>query len=503
MKIVLVDDERSVLRGLQHIMAKHCTGHEIVGTAQSAEEALHVLKATEAEIVITDVMMPGMNGIELTRELSKLYPHLYLVILSGHAEFEFVREAMRCGAIDYLLKPCHYQTVIDLLDKIKDKAADKETENVKSSHKQLLEKLIKGSIELPESWAVQPEMQMAVFSCHETLDARLEEQITYRLLHGNIERGALDSVIYEGKCVVLYRGMMDPSHVKELLNECRLAMRKQNRTVVAGYHRFHGASKTVELAYEVCLRYCDFLAFNEYSAVMDNDMYQEQLKQLEPFAISEYFSGYKVGSYYALGDAKKLRYYIESLLQQLQRVHGRLEPLRLKRELLSELIYLEHVLKDHRVDPFFGSQIDYVQEMKGIGNYKELLGWLKTYFMSAIMTMNDENHNPHYIQSAIRYMEMNYMKDLTLKEVADAVYLNAWYFSSQFKKYTHVTFSEYINLIRIRIAKEFLRQKDLKVYQVAEMVGFQDAAYFSTVFKGIEHMSPKEFQQSFLISNNS
>ncbi|SDX49415.1 response regulator [Paenibacillus sp. CF384] len=503
MKIVLVDDERSVIKGLQHIFAKHCTDHEIVGTAQSAEEALHVLQVTKADIVITDVMMPGKNGIELTRELSTLYPYLYIVILSGHAEFEYVREAMRCGAIDYLLKPCHYQTVIDLLDKIKVKAAERETQQEKSSHKQLLANVIRGIVEVPERWAVQHDLLLAVFADLETIDARFEELVTSQLLQGNVEREAMDSMIYEGKCVVLYRGVVESATFKQLLNECRLTLRKQNRTVVAAVHRFDGGSRSIEQAYDTCLKYCEFLTFNDYSAVMDDDMYAEQVKQLEPFAVSECFSGDRFGKYYASADVKKLRPYIESILQQLHRTHSRVEPVRLKRELLSELIYLEHVIKDHGVEPFFGHQIDYNQELKRIRNFKELQGWLKTYLMSAIMCMNDETHNPHYIQTAIRYIEMNYMKDLTLKEVADAVYLNAWYFSSQFKKYTRVTFSEYINLIRIRIAKEFLRQKDLKVYQVAEMVGFQDAAYFSTVFKGIEHMSPKEFQQSFLISNDS
>src|SRR5690606_34630260 len=97
---------------------------------------------------------------------------------------------------------------------------------------------------------------------------------------------------------------------------------------------------------------------------------------------------------------------------------------------------------------------------------------------------------------AIKYIEVHYMEDLSLQMVADAVYLNPWYFSSQFKKFTSKSFSEYLNQVRVRIAKELLHQKDLKVYQVAEMVGFQDAAYFSTVFRNVENMSPKEYQKS-------
>ncbi|WP_308639874.1 response regulator [Paenibacillus silvisoli] len=503
MKIILIDDEKSVLKGLQHIFSKHCKEHEIVGSAQSAEEGLQLLQSTMADVVITDVMMPGMNGIELTREISKRYPYLVIVILSGHAEFEYVREAMRCGAFDYLLKPCHYQTVIDLLHKIGSKAAEKEKLQEKTSHKQVLEKLLRGSLELPDSWGTHTDMQMAVLGGHEPMDARMEEHIAYHLLNEGMEPGSLDTMIHDGRCVVLARRAIDSTRFKGLLDACRLTMRKQNQTVVAAFHRFNNGPRAIAQAYEANKKRCEFLAFNEYSVVMDDDAYQEAIKQQEPFAIGDYFSGCTFGKYYTLADAKKLRHYTESTFQQLHRVHHRIDPVRLKRDLLSELIYLEHVLKEHGSEPFFGRQIDYMQEMNGIRTLHELFGWLKNYCMSAIMCMNDENHNPHYIQTAIRYIEMNYMKDLTLKEVADAVYLNVWYFSSQFKKYTHASFSEYLNLIRIRNAKEFLRQKDLKVYQVAEMVGFQDAAYFSTVFKALERMSPKEFQQSFLIANDS
>ncbi|WP_338113122.1 response regulator [Paenibacillus artemisiicola] len=494
---MIVDDETSVLKGLRHIFTKHCPEHEIVGTAQSAKEALDLFHDTAVDVVITDIMMPDMNGIELSREIRRLYPHIYIVILSGHAEFEFVREAMRCGAFDYLLKPCRYQTVIEVFLKIQAKAAEKEKEQYLLSHKRLLENLIQRNAECPVAWAVDSDFHVAVFSGEEPIDPKMEELLVHQLQQGELERMALETVVFEGRFIVLFREAIEYTLLKERLNECRLRMRKQNRILYASVHRFRLNSQSVAQAFEACRSIIEYIEFNEYGTVMDNEAYTEHLKLQESFAIKSYFCGNKFGTYYIGADAKRLRHYIETSLQQLHRLQLKPSPAQLKRDMLSELIYLEHMLKEQGAPSFIGRHIDYVQELNRLRTFKEVLGWLKHYVMSAVMCMNDENQNPHYIQAAVRYMERNYMKDLTLKEVANAVYLNAWYFSSQFKKYTNYSFSEFLNQIRIRIAKEFLRQKDLKVYQVAEMAGFQDASYFSTVFKHLEGITPKEYQQAF------
>ena len=101
---------------------------------------------------------------------------------------------------------------------------------------------------------------------------------------------------------------------------------------------------------------------------------------------------------------------------------------------------------------------------------------------------------PSYVHQAITYINSNYMRNINLKEVADSLHLNQWYFSTQFKKTMSVSFTEYINKIRVKYAKELLKENDLKIYQIAEMIGFQEPTYFNTVFKKVEGVSPKEYQ---------
>jgi two-component system, response regulator YesN len=512
LRIVIVDDEQTVIHGLKHMFAKHCSAYEIAGTASSAREALQLLEHVKTDVVITDIMMPEMNGIELTREICRLYPSISVVILSGHSEFEFVRQAMRDGAIDYLLKPCHYQMILETMQKIERRVAEKDREHEKLSYNHFLVNLLEGKLEAHDDWRAQSgsELAMAVISGkghqqpHEGdgEQAQQRQASAWNAADLGLSDAEADTVVHEGKWVMILRDADDNalSRFKQKLYDSRQRLRRQNRLIYAVVHRFPRSPQCIAQAYKTCNRMLEMLEFHEQLAVLDDNTYKKELELSKDFSIGEYLCGKELGRYYACGERKKLQAYIESGLNRLIRISVKPEPVRLKRELLYELVYMEQLLKEQGCEAPFGGQTDYMQELKAIRSYHELLQWLKSLLLSLLMCMNDENLNPQYIQSAIRYLEMNYMEDLTLKAVAEAVYLNPWYFSTQFKKHTGMAFSEYLNTLRVRMAKDFLRQKDLKVYQVAEMVGFQDATYFSTVFKNIEKMSPKEYQKRFQIS---
>ncbi len=94
------------------------------------------------------------------------------------------------------------------------------------------------------------------------------------------------------------------------------------------------------------------------------------------------------------------------------------------------------------------------------------------------------------------------MKDIRLSDVAEYVYLNEWYLSTQFKKYCGMTFKEYLNQVRMEAAKELLKQPDLKLWQISEMIGIRDATYFTSVFRKHASMSPREWRQLFARTNN-
>ncbi len=109
--------------------------------------------------------------------------------------------------------------------------------------------------------------------------------------------------------------------------------------------------------------------------------------------------------------------------------------------------------------------------------------------------ISDNPQLPRYIRDALKFINVNYMKDISLKEVSDHVFMNSWYFSAQFKKIMKLSMVDYLNSVRIESAKNLLADNNLKIYQVAEMTGYSDPTYFSTVFKHITALSPKDYRK--------
>ena len=113
-RIVLVDDEPNLLAALQQMIRAH--GYEVAGFTAGVE-ALAALKVKDFDILLTDLMMPGMNGIELFRQAAEIDPHIIGIIMTGHATVQTAIEAMKVGVYDYLLKPFKTHSLLPLLDR--------------------------------------------------------------------------------------------------------------------------------------------------------------------------------------------------------------------------------------------------------------------------------------------------------------------------------------------------------------------------------------------------
>jgi YesN/AraC family two-component response regulator len=487
LKMMLVDDEKTVLQGLSHILSKHCPYYKVVSMVQSAAEALTILQDVCIDVVITDVKMPDIDGIELTKKIRMLYPLTEVVVLSGYDDFEFVRQTMKNGACDYLLKPCNYQSILDILLKLEKALTQRDNKA-----------LISGKQELPEKYAEYDNMKMAVVSVQGCADAGFEEHLTQELMKGNMAKEFLEMIAIDEKIVILFRHSMDLSTVKQRFYGYRQSLNQKGYITYWTISDCCRGPKCLKQAYDFCVQMIEFLQFNEMSMVLDKELYQKYLDRQKTQTISDYFSNETLGKYILNGDIQKIQHIIEKKWNQLYRSDCYWDPNQLKSDVLKELLYLEHQMKDHglRLQPICGDLADYIEKVKLLRTFRHLLDWLKNYILIIISNLHGEGVSPQYIHVVRKYIETHYMEDICLKTVSDTVFLNPWYFSSQFKKYMNITFSEYLNQVRVRMAKQFLRQKDLKVYQVAEMVGFQDAAYFSTVFKNVENMSPKDFQKT-------
>lgn len=492
-KILIVDDERKVLKGLYKILTQHCPEYEIVSMEQNPIEALQILERTAVDVVITDVKMPGMDGIELTQKIRSLYPKTEVIVLSGYSDFEYVRQAMKNGAYDYLLKPVKFQKIINILKLIENRVRQKEENEHVNQLKRILQAAISGIRDLPNEWSAYVQMQMMVIKSQQCKDPLFFNHLNQELINVCEEQYIMDIITIDETIVVLFQHPLNVSIIRQkMLHNMRNS----------GFHLFVAiqdvpySPKCMELTYLACKKMIEFLEFNELSAVVEQSLYLKWIDDQKGYSLKDHFSITNMMKYIINAQPQKLQYYLSSNLNTLYHLDVYMDPVRIKKEAVGKLVSLEHHLKEHgfNLELYFGNQTDFLHEVKNIKTFRNLLNWINKFTMAIIMKTETESQMPHYIHVGIKFIDTHYMKDISLKTISDEVYLNPWYFSTQFKKYMGVTFSDYLNQARMRKAKEFLKQKDLKIYQVAEMVGFQDAAYFSTVFKSVESMSPKEYK---------
>ncbi|KIL38017.1 hypothetical protein SD70_29235 [Gordoniibacillus kamchatkensis] len=494
LKIMLVDDERTVLQGISHIIRQYCPNYEIAGMAQKASDALHMLEHTQADVVITDVKMPEMDGIELTGHIRTLYPHISIIILSGYAEFEYVRQAMKHGAHDYLLKPCHYQSILEVLSKIEKGLAERGQQTAEQAEQEILKAAAKGKRKAPAAWLETSGLHLVSVSCGGGGIERVEAHLRAQRKAGTMFADALGMARIDDLMAIVYASHLHAGTLKIKLAAIQQLFLQQ------GYVTYWAigsafAAESLAQAFADIVRRLDFLRFNDLPLVMTEDMYDSFMEKQRSYGAGDYFPGRAIGQAILKGDAAKLKQVVEAWIESLSRPGLQWDPKRLKSELFKQLLQLEQLLADHGVHSAPGTFGDCLDALHKLETFRDTAAWLRQFTLS-LLGMGTEEPLPGYIQAAVQYMESNYMEELCLKTVSDRVHLNPWYFSSQFKKYMGVSFSEYLNQVRVRMAKQFLKHKDLKVYQVAEMVGFQDAAYFSTVFKNMEQMSPKDYQKT-------
>ncbi|KQX62669.1 response regulator [Paenibacillus sp. Root444D2] len=485
LKMMLVDDEKTVLQGISHILNKYCPNYEVISMVQSAAEALFILQDICVDVVITDVKMPDMDGIELTKQIRTLYPQTEVVVLSGYDDFEFVRQTMKNGAYDYLLKPCHYQSILDILRKLEEGIVQRDKKAAISDEQEWFEK-----------YADYDNLKMAVVSVQGFTDSGFMEHLKQELKKGNMPKEYVECIAVDHHYVILFQHSLDVSAARQRFYGYRQSLLQRGYSTNWAVADCHRGTARLKQTFDFCVEMIDFLQFNEMTIVLDVEMYQKYVDQQKTQHFSHYFSSETLGKYLLNGDFEKLSHYLETKWCQLSHRDSIWDSKLLKNEAVKEVLYLEHQLMDHGLQPICGEFADYIERINLLPTSRALLDWLKNMIMNIVTNLHVEGPTPQYIHAVKKYIETHYMEDLCLKTVSDTVFLNPWYFSTQFKKYMNITFSEYLNQVRVRMAKQFLRQRDLKVYQVAEMVGFQDAAYFSTVFKNVENMSPKDFQKT-------
>ncbi|MBU3877490.1 response regulator [Faecalicatena sp. AGMB00832] len=475
MRILIVDDELPIREWLKMSMVNLEGDENEVNTASNGKEAWELFLKWMPDMVITDIKMPKMGGLELLQKLKASRPDVYVVMLTSYSEFEYAREAIKYQANEYVLKN---EITSDVLKQILFNY--QESREKKGQLKET--KYIREWIEHPgneERFPIQNQGGKPIFAiAYEEPEAQKEVFDSYLntfVLH--IEHGYYEKGISIWVCSYKNRHSAGACF-GEAMSFC------QNIAVLKGTAiGFSGFSEDVP---EACRRARMALNLGFYEPHQNVFMYREESGGIEKIKSIRK----NIVSMIHKERQEEAEEYISELFKVLEK--EQILDLIQVRECFRDIVDAYKIVKmefaGHEMEELCNETKEGIAVAQSLAVMKDKMD---TFLQELKGTMIlGERAYSGYIKSAIAYIVNNYDRIESLSEVADYVNINAEYFCRLFKAETGVTFNSYLTNYRIQKAVELLTKTELKVYEVAEKVGYSNLSYFSRVFKKVTGVNP-------------
>ncbi|WP_238649504.1 response regulator [Paenibacillus piscarius] len=517
-RVLLVDDEVYVRKGLLELIPWESLSFCVAGEADNGAQALELMEAVRPDLVITDIRMPTLDGLELIRRLREQgHAELIFMVISGFNDFQYAQQALRYGVHDYLLKPIDEEEMTAALRKLsyalgRKRIAAQNNEDLTTSA--IMEALVQDILQPEEAhpYAVALGLEEEccfIYAVCEVYAAAPDKRATLKVFQEalySLDAGGPGIPVLEqqpgvfGMLLCTSRIGGEGKGLKQPLEQLRGGLAGRLKAEVGLY-----AGEAVES-----------LAYVHRSYEQANEAVKH--KYAEPAGVILY------------GQIREQPLYVfdlnpvltAKLILELE--EGRLEACRQTVEGIFTLF------REQRFTPqaVSGSLsrcmtgiLGVVKEMDGteeemlrlkalaeadLGQWS--LQMLQEQFLLAIseaavyIAQLRKQNSLGGIKPVKQYIDTHYHENISLKSIAAGFYMNAVYLGRLFRKTYGVYFNEYLLELRIREAKKLLRQSDLRMYEIAGRVGFQNSDYFVTQFEKLEQQTPSEYRNMLIGGNN-
>ncbi|MCH4888541.1 response regulator [Acidaminobacter sp. JC074] len=516
-KIMIVDDEWLVQEGIKVTLENHFDNIEIVGMVSSGREAIEMNAAKHPDIILMDIKMPGINGIEAIQTIRGRFSQTKFVIISAYEQFDYAKQAVELGVVDYILKPINQNKLVEVLNKAMDKILEEREQRSRLiKNREKLEKMMpvleKGfiySLLMHGNFKHEVKKYCDIMEIHNedayvmTLEIKdSEEAISIQgdALYKKIQ----DTIKYKCKCavgpliinrvtVVVFSGALSDEYDQRveavsLAESITASLEKSDVQVKIGVgaclklerlrHSLEQASYALsKMATEAVLHHNDVMVStsSDYSYMEVKDDQEAILLLVES------------------GQIDKLREQLHVFFDKISRNFDEVS----FRNVLMELIVMvlstsyKHELSEAEV-----GYSTYISEFRRITSQNQLTSWSyrKIILVAETIQSSKTSHVSNVILKAKTYIDENFDKDIGLNDVSKEVSISPQYFSTIFKEELGLNFIEYLRNKRVEVAKELLRDKKFSVKEICYKVGYNDPNYFSRLFKKLVGVSPTEFK---------
>jgi two-component system response regulator YesN len=525
-KIMIVEDNASTREGLCENVPWYENNIEVIAALPNGREAIEYLNGHLPDVVITDIVMPIMDGLELTHAIKRDYPDIKVIVLSAYDEFKYAQEAIKIGVFDYVIKPFDYGYLLDTvkraLDEKRQDAALKE--QVKKSIPVLREKFFLQLVE-------EDREDLAFMDDTKYLGLKFDNKQYICVLYEidnikqvkrkiNIEKynilllkitdiilsnfSDVDIWIFRTRssCLASILGLNDENtfRIDNLLYERLESIRKQIEKKFDVTLSI-GVGNIVPHICKVSDSYRKARDVLEYKFLMGNN----RIFNSKDTA----FTGKTEHAYFPLSIEENLikKACIGNMNGALECINKLIEYFKsntvnkgyaktIVYGLISKM-YQKLYESGIKIDNIFMSREKVFKQIQDFDESKQMLTWLKEIVIDICKEVGYSmfQYHKHIIQQVKDFINKTYMKeDCKLNEIARQVGISPTYLSALFKKETAVNISEYILKVRMEKAQELLLFSDLRISDISYRVGYSNQFYFSTCFKKYTGRTPNEFR---------
>ncbi|MFC5648220.1 response regulator [Paenibacillus solisilvae] len=534
MKVMIVEDEPLLREGLIRKIDWSQLDLQLAGEASDGLEAISQLEQYKPDIILTDVRMPGMDGLQFISKVHASLPHTKFVIISGYNEFEYVREAMQYNVKDYLLKPVDRDKLHTLLSSLCRQLRDEKQAAAEHSKLSKLEQLMRQSdleaadfqfthllteqgadfrrhlLTLGEStyWTaasiqITPQLNNARFK---ESDHALARFAVLNLIHDTPLSNKIKSVAfkhaYHPEEIVWFLGCRSLPELHQMAEELEETLvwsaEHLGLCVSIGIGSPKQEQSKLRISYlEARHHLKNRLLFGDGRVYADDCC--GNARQGYPLLTEQ--AQKALSSMLVERNYKEFIQYAQRLFQDL--ANGPTPRYEQLEYLYTEII---HLLRRHTAKK--GIHLSPEDELKTLVNLEDMKSWndiIPILEQQLSMLDRKEDRSPScddIIHSVQQYVEQHFAENLSLQWVTDSYYIHPNYFSKRFKQVVGISFNDYVTRVRMERSKELLAATTMKIARISQLVGYEDQNYFCNVFKKATGISPSAYRGDTLLPSN-
>ena len=535
-RILLVDDEILVRDAIRENIDWAGIDCELVGNCQNGQEAAEFVKQHPVDIVLTDICMPYMDGMELSHCLHDNYPDIVIVIFSGFGEFEYAKKAIQYNVSEYLLKPITAMELTAVINRMKEKVDQRQKEkrkmekltkvsenyrkNAQIIRSKAIEALVSCSQNVNESLAQLKGMgielgasnyRVAVFDIdlysdmykvdvEKRQESALMAFVLYNISNEIVERESAGIAYQEGgnRVCILFQGTRTRDFSNKIRSICREIQQKVKEVI--GIDVSMGIGTWVRNLEDLILSHDMAAKAIQYRYLLGGSLLLDMEEKKPNGEISLYDTLEQLTDSLKTGKKETM---VLCLSRMEQEIKGALV------EKSRACMYLQQMVRAigsasdsvqaDREEPLRGREA-LLRNVTEQSTFQQAIGLVKEYAQEVFENLSSMNSSSGQRQAylALDYIQNNYMDpNLSLNSICSYLSISTSYFSTIFKEVTGETFMEVLIRTRMDKARELLENTTLKNYEIAEKVGFSDPHYFGISFKKITGKTPTEYAREY------